>query len=164
MPILMHVHKYIPDRMFGFVIDKDGQEFFFHLGSFDSGAVWVSPDRCKGCPIALSCTWASFAPPPILGEEVDVFLDSNSVTQDKSQAPKALRVARRIGPPAMQGAVETFDPQRGYGFVKGEDGESYHLHSSEIIDNRIPRIGQKVMFFSGIRNGRPRACYVRVCP
>jgi len=56
-----------------------------------------------------------------------------------------------------------FDAQRGFGFVVGEDGVSYHLHTSEILDHKIPLKGQTVMFFPGVRQGRPRACHVKVC-
>lgn len=163
MPI-MRVLKYIPDRMFGFVVDDSGQEVFFHLGSFDPGSVWLTPSLCTSCHYSGSCLWASFPPPPILGEEVDVVLDTRPA-KDADKAPRAVKVARRVGPPTMTGVVDTFDPQRGYGFVKGEeDGVSYHLHSSEILDGRIPRPGQRVMFFAGLRTGKPRACHVKVCP
>jgi cold shock CspA family protein len=98
-----------------------------------------------------------------LGEEVEVTLEDFQVLTP-GKAPRAIKVIRHVGPPALFGKVETFDPQRGYGFVKGDDGLSYHLHSSEILDKRITRPGQGVMFFAGIRNDRPRACHVKVCP
>ena len=161
MPSQMRIHKYIPDRMFGFVVDDSGQEAFFHLGVFDPGSVWVTHPRCATCP--SKCPWSTFPPPPILGEEVDVILDPD---QDKEpgKAPKATRVTRRVGPPALFGTTHSFDRQRGYGFVTGEDGVSYHLHASEILDGRIPRPGQGVMFFAGVRQAKPRACHVKVCP
>jgi len=162
MPVQMRVTKYIPERMFGFVTDDLGREVFFHLGSFDPGAVWLAPSRCSSCS-QTGCPWAMSPPPPILGEEVDVQVYLTRMS-DETKAPRATRVTRLVGPPALSGKVETFDSQRGYGFVRGEDGMSYHLHSSEILDNRIPRPGQAVMFFAGTRNARPRACHVRVCP
>jgi len=163
MPVRMRVHKYIPERLFGFVIDDSGHEAFFHLGVFDPGAVWASHTHCETCP-HRGCPWSAMPPPPILGEEVDVEMDPHPTDKSSGRAPRAARVTRRVGPPVMTGIVETFDPQRGYGFIKGEDGSSYHLHASEILDGRIPRQGQGVMFFAGVRQDRPRACHVKVCP
>ena len=161
MPVLMTVHKYIPDRMFGFVIDLAGHEAFFHLGCFDPGAVWMAHNKCEVCPHS-GCSWISSPPPPILGEEVEVTVDPHLLLIP-GKAPRATKVTRLVGPPALFGTVDTFDSHRGYGFVRGEDGFSYHLHSSEILDGRIPRPGQGVMFFGGVRNVRPRACHVKVC-
>ena len=161
MPAIMQVHKYIPDRMFGFVIDPSGHEVFFHLGAFDPGRVWLAHSRCDRCPSA-GCPWTSSPPPPILGEDVEVTV--NLVDGFTGKAPRASRVARLVGPPAVFGRVETFDPQRGYGFIRGEDDQSYHLHASEILDGRIPLPNQGVMFFAGFRQSRPRACHVKVCP
>jgi cold shock CspA family protein len=158
----MRIHKYIPDRMFGFAIDASGKEVFFHLGGFDPGAVWITHPRCKVCRHLSNCGWIQSPPPPILGEDVEVLLDPNQ--EDSGKAPRASRIIRRVGPPVMYGTVETFDSQRGYGFVRGEEGEIFHLHASEILDKRIPVPGQTVMFFAGVRQSRPRACHVKVCP
>jgi len=164
--VIMRIHKYIPDRMFGFAVGvgvaDEGLEVFFHLGSFDSGTVWMRHPRCDDCPV-FKCPWPESPPPPILGEEVDVYYDDQEPT-DSGKVPRASKVIRRAGPPVIYGRVETFDSQRGYGFVTGEDGVSYHLHSSEILEGRIPRPGQNVMFFSGMRQSKPRACHVRICP
>jgi hypothetical protein len=33
-----------------------------------------------------------------------------------------------------------------------------------LLEGRIPRVGQIVMFYGGTRQGKPRACHVRICP
>lgn len=158
-PLRMKVHKYIPDRLFGFCVDGAGGQVFFHLASFHPGDAIVK--RCANCP-SSGCSWVDTPPPPILGEEVDVTLDESVPTQE-GRAPRAVRVERVAQPKALEGIVDMFDGHRGFGFVVGEDGVSYHLHTSEILDRKIPRKGQTVMFFPGTRQGRPRACHVKVC-
>jgi len=159
--LLMRVHKYIPDKLYGFAIDDRGQEIFFHLGVFDPGVTFGTPARCSSCP-DKSCSWTSAPPPPVLGEAVEVEVDLESSIGKK--APRADRVRRKHTPKAVHGEVETFDAVRGYGFVAGSDGVSYHLHKSEVLDGRLPTTNQAVSFFAGVRRGRPRACHVKVCP
>lgn len=156
--IIMQVHKYIPARLFGFAIADDGSQIFFHLGAFDPGKHSNNPP-CIGCP---DCTWGQMPPPPILGEKVEVQLDA-SIPASENRAPRALRVRRLATPVILSGVVETFDPYRGYGFIKGSDGNSYHLHKSEIVEGRLPFVGMKVKFYAGQRKDKPRACYVKVC-
>jgi cold shock CspA family protein len=96
-----------------------------------------------------------------LGEEVEVIAE-NATQIDK--APKASQVIRIQTPNPLVGIVELFDFHRGYGFAKGTDGQNYHLHKSEFLENKIPRIGQELVFFGGLRMGKPRACHVKICP
>jgi len=138
----MHVHKYIPHKMYGFAIDSSGEQTFFHLGSFHPGQFDLDPP-----------------PPPILGEPVEVELDREKAD---NKARRASRVQRVQQPTALAGRVESFDTERGYGFIEGHDSVSYHLHRSEILNNRVPLPGNKVRFFAGIRQGRPRACHVLI--
>ena len=156
----MRVAKYIPDRLYGFAADDGGQEVFFHLGSFNPGAPLEAPPRCNTCPNE-GCAWRRMPPPPILGERVKVTVDVDTAADSK--APRADRVERLDTPKALSGTVETFDPLRGYGFVAGSDGVSYHLHKSEVLEGRIPLANQIVLFYAGMRQGRPRACHVKVC-
>lgn len=158
-PLRMKVHKYIPDRLFGFCVGADGSQVFFHLATFHPGEAVIK--RCKNCS-TTGCSWVDAPPPPILGEEVEVTLDPESQVQE-SRAPRAARVERVAEPRLIGGVVDMFDGHRGFGFVLGDDGVSYHLHTSEILDKRIPRKGQTVMLFPGTRQGRPRACHVKVC-
>ena len=158
-PLRMRVHKYIPDRLFGFCVDDAGEQVFFHLATFRPGT--TTGKRCSKCT-QQGCTWVDAPPPPILGEEVDVTVDATNPPQT-GRAPRAVRVERVTTPVAVEGIVDMFDAHRGFGFVVGEDGVSYHLHTSEILDNRIPVKGQTVLFFGGTRQGRPRACHVKVC-
>lgn len=157
----MVVTKYIPDRLYGFVGDLEtSQQAFFHLGVFDPKHLWVPHKHCSRCPRG-GCSWSQTAPPPILGELVEVSgaLGSGS----PGQAPRASRVERLSTPIAVRGKVETFDSQRGYGFIAGEDGLVYHLHQSEMTEKRIPLSNQAVIFYAGTREKKPRACHVRIC-
>ena len=157
--IQMRVHKYIPDRLYGFAADEGGREVFFHLGAFDPGPR-LNPASCVSCPLA-GCAWSQTPPPPILGELVEVQVDLDQQPEDR--APRADKVRRLGEPDPHHGMVETFDALRGFGFVK--DGEvSYHLHKSEVVEGKIPLAGQKVSFYAGRRQDRPRACHVKVCP
>ena len=139
----MRVHKYIPNKLYGFAVDDEGQQVFFHLGSFKPGDFRIDPP-----------------PPPILGETVEVEVDDTCVIAGK--APKATSVVRSECPFLIEGVVETFDSHRGYGFVLGDDGKSYHLHKSEVLGGRVPLIQQKVRFYAGLRMGKPRACHVEI--
>lgn len=128
---------------------------FFHLRVFRPSGQWSRPSVCENC--ATVCQWSESEPPPILGEAVQVELDT------KSDRPRAAKVFRPEPPTPVSGEVETFDASRGYGFIRGEDERSYHLHRCEVTDGRMPLVGQKVMFFAGVRQGKPRACHVKIC-
>lgn len=160
----MQVVKYLPDKLFGFVEDSDSQRVFFHLRVFSSEAAPPDdPPRCAVCPFAPSCLWwDARTPPPIPGEPVRVTL-AESGDLEPGDAPPATQVVRLTTPVAHRGIVEVFDASRGFGFVKAEGGKSFHLHRSEILDGRLPIPTQQVMFYAGRREGRPRACHVKVC-
>ena len=159
-PRRLRVGKYIPDKLYGFAVAEDGSEVFFHLGVFQPGGPWTAPERCQQC--TKECAWPTTPPAPILDELVAVTVEEESPTRGKS--PRAARVERLQPPTPLVGEVESFDGGRGYGFVRGSDETVYHLHKSELLDSRIPRIGQQVMFYAGLRRDRPRACHVKVCP
>jgi cold shock CspA family protein len=155
----MRVVKYIPAKLYGFCQAEDGWEVFFHLAVFQPGPA-VEVARCMGCPGPPRCQLQTEPPPPILGEWVTV--ESEQGTPGE-KAPRASEVVRDHAPRMLTGVVESFDPQRRYGFVMGSDQVSYHLHESEITDGRMPLAGGQVVFFPGWREGRPRACHVKVC-
>lgn len=135
----MRVLKYLPKKMFGFVVDEFGQQVFFHLRAFKWGSLPTTP-------------------PPVIGEEVEVEYDPTSSSNGK--APKARSVTRLREPRASFGVVEDFNEQRGYGFIRTDDGRSHYLHRTEMTDGRLPMPGMEVTFFEGFRQGRTRACYV----
>lgn len=135
----MKVARYIPGRLYGFVTDEEGHQVFFHIRAFNWGSHKTHP-------------------PPIIGEEVEVEYDPGGPTNGK--APKARHVYRLNEPRASFGVIEDFNEQRGYGFIKTEDGRSHYLHRSEMTDGRLPMPGKEVTFFEGFRQGRTRACYV----
>jgi len=155
--------KYIPEKLYGFATDpRTDQQVFFHLGVFQPGVLNL-PGKPPPCPQSL-CTWPEIAPPPILGEPVRLSIaPSSEMTQQENQAPKATLVERLTSPTPLSGTVETFDASRGFGFILGSDGTTYHLHKSEVLDGRMPLPGRLTVFFPGIRQDKPRACHVRVC-
>lgn len=155
----MQVFRYYPDKLYGFVRDVNGDEFFFHLSAFKPGDK-VDDVRCVGCPGSPRCRVDDPPPQPILGEAVDVVGDP---TPTGRGAPRAESVTRLLTPRRRTGVVESFIPERRYGFVRGDDGQDYHLHGSEVLDGQLPLPGNRVVFYPGIRNARPRACYVKVC-
>jgi len=140
---MMRIHKYIPQKMYGFAIDDAGEQVFFHLGRFHPGEFETTP-------------------PPILGEPVDVELDLATASGERNKAPRADRVRRVSNPTQVEGIIETFDAERGYGFIVGEDNVTYHLHQSEVLNNRVPLPQQRARFYPGLRQNRPRACHVQV--
>jgi len=152
----MVVHKYIPSKLYGFAVDDAGLQVFFHLGVFSPGGFDADDQSDEDCQ-----DWQEAPPPPILGEEVEVEFDSD--LSEEGKAPRAIRVSRFCPPKVISGLIETFDSHRGYGFVIGSDGISYHLHKSEVLDGRVPLASQKVKFYAGIRQSRPRACHVKIC-
>lgn len=156
----MQVWKYIPDKLYGFAMGGDGKQVFFHMQSFEPGPVLDPQPGCESCP-EPACVWAEMPPPPVLGESVQVDVDLDA--PHTGNAPRASKVIRVTTPTVVQGTIESFDTHRGYGFIHGEDGQSYHLHRSEVVDNRIPLPGKTVVFYAGVRQGKPRACHVKVC-
>lgn len=137
----MQIVLYAPDKMYGFA-EGEGHKVFFHVECFVFGR-WSTLDQ---------------PPPPILGEEVVV---EHEGVGDTGKAPRASLVTRVNHPLLLRGEVDTFNAEKGWGFAKGCDGDSYFLHRSEVVDNKIPLPGQPVTFYRGFKNGRPRACYVR---
>jgi len=137
--VRLTVAKYFPDRLYGFLRQADGSEAFFHLGDFDVGAVGD--------------------PPPVIGEEVEAQIEPN---ESGNRAPKALKVSRLRLPALIQGKVESFSEKKGWGFALSDEGESYYLHRSEVLAGKLPTVGQRVRFYGGFKNGRPRACYVTI--
>lgn len=158
----MLICKYIPNSLYGFALDSTGQQVFFHLGTFNPNGVTETPATCKACH-KIGCTWGTNSPPPVLGESVWVELEETQQTT-AGQAPRAKSITRIEPPVVVEGIVDVFDANRGFGFVKGRDGKVYHLHRSEMVDGRLPQPGQKVVFYAGIRQGKPRACHAKVCP
>jgi len=158
----MLIQKYLPEKLYGFAVTPDeGRQAFFHLGAFDPGKDWPAHPRCATCP-RKGCSWPETPPPPILGEPVDVSVDFDAAPEGKS--PRASHVARVERPKLLVGKVDVFDGRRGYGFIVDESGASHYLHRSEVLEGKVPLPGQFMIFFSGTRQGRSRACHAKVCP
>lgn len=156
----MRVTKYLPEKLYGFCRGGVEAEVFFHLATFQPGADLLASAKCARCPGLPHCQESLTAPPPILGEEVQVTFEHDGTS---GKAPRATLVVREKPPVLMLGTVESFDAVRRYGFLLGTDQVSYHLHQSEITDGRLPLKGTQATFFPGVREGRPRACHVKVC-
>ena len=142
--------KYLPDRMFGFCEPVcpeplGAEKFYFHLSVFDSSIEPTQPPT-----------------PPILGEQVCVTLPEELPDLSPGKAPKALGVRRMNVPTSVTGRVTRFDPERGFGFIAGEDGQSYFLHRVEILHGKLPGRGQQVAFVAGESCGKARACHVEI--
>jgi cold shock CspA family protein len=131
---------YNPAQLYGFARSPEsGEQVFFRLEVFWAGDGDV---------------------PPLLGERVEVEYDPARSSGDKP--PPATRVERVDPPVLLYGTVDQFDSRKAWGFVKGDDKVSYHLHRSEVLDGRLPLRGARVSFYGGTRRDRPRACYVTV--
>ncbi len=154
----MLIHKYIPDRMYGFTIDDQGRQAFFHLGAFQPGPSPALHVRCAACSHD-ECSWIEAPPPPIHGERVEVTVNLEG---PQESSPRASRVVRMDPPLIETGVVDVFYSKRGFGFIKGEHS-SFFLHRSEMLDGKVPIQGQQVLFCVGTRDGKPRACYIKVC-
>ena len=153
----MRVLKYIPGRMFGFLSETGGPQVFFHLRAFRPGnATKPSPHLSPQLQ-----DWLSNAPPPIIGEEVEVTLENDPDHPENTRASRVDRVNPAV---ALAGKVETFDVTRGYGFIHGDDGRTYYLHRSEVVEGRIPIAKQRVMFYTAERKDKARACHIKICP
>ena len=157
----MRVCKYIPSKMYGFVRPEAGQDVFFHLKEFQPGAEPPPHVYCERCALE-ECSWVTTPPPPLLGEEVNVVLSPREAIPNK--APRASSVQRLVIPTPLKGVVDLFNVGEGWGFIEGDDGNAYHLHKSEVLENRIPLPGWTVMFYPGVRLDKPRACHIKVCP
>jgi cold shock CspA family protein len=136
---MMRVVLYLPDRLYGFCKSNEGGgQVFFHASVFHR----------------LHDT----EPPPILGEPVEVQVGALV----SGVAPRATEVRRSVVPIQAEGKVVSFDAAQGWGFVRDDRGQDLFLHRADILDGRLPIRGQRVRFYVGSKNDRPRACYVEV--
>lgn len=129
------VCRYMTERRYGFITpDGGGPNVFFHLSVFDSG---------------------KDSPPPIMGESVEFTLNDAE--------GKAGSVSRLTMPTHLTGTVISYDPVKGYGFVRTSQGQCY-LHKSEILGGGVPTVGSRMDFYvAEITPGKsPRACYAAV--
>ena len=46
----------------------------------------------------------------------------------------------------MKGEIIKWFDKKGYGFISGEDGNSYFLHIKQVSGGQIPEIGNRVKF------------------
>lgn len=98
-------------------------------------------------------------PPPIAGERVEVH--GIRTSSDPAKADKARQVVRLDPPMKVTGQVRSFDHRAGWGFAESSDGKRYFLHRSDMVQPWLPAAGDRVEFFAGVRNNRPRACYAQ---
>ena len=65
----------------------------------------------------------------------------------------------------MFGRIEGLKPERGFGFIDGEDGKKYFLHAYNLV-GRMPFsslvVGQQVEFDAGVRGDKLCAFRIEV--
>lgn len=64
----------------------------------------------------------------------------------------------------MSGKTKWFSPQKGYGFITGEDGNDYFVHYSGIVSEGFKTLAQDQSVTFEInegQNGRPQAVNVQ---
>ena len=95
-------------------------------------------------------------PPPITGEPVEV---------EDTKEGKARGIRRKSQPVVRHGVVESFDPQKGWGFIREfeSNGKRLFLHRSEMQQNWMPIKGTAVEYYEGQSRERPRACHIKKC-
>lgn len=128
------VRRYLPEKRYGFILSEAGDVEVFFHLSVFSGPTTV---------------------PPLTGEEVEYELEEGT---------RASTVVRCEAPLHLEGAVSSYDPVRGYGFITTDRG-GYYLHKSEVVGGGVPAVGSGVHFYTtgGSASGKkPRACYVTV--
>ena len=140
----MRVRKYIPEKMYGFAASKEGN-VFFHLSVFKTPLEDIN----------------IIPPPPVVGEEIDVVLDS-LLTQEMT--PRAKRIQRKQKLKRLEGVVEFFNAKKGFGKISTTGGDEYFLHRSEVRDGKLPLAGHEVFFFAieVEEQDKPRACHVEI--
>lgn len=137
----LRIAKFFPSKLYGFVALPTGEEAFFHAGGFSPGK-WEEPL-------------------PIPGEEVE--LTSEVEYRKGRSAPRISSLVRVQAPTLLRGIVESFNPEKGWGFALGEDQVSYYIHRSEFVETaKIPHPGGQVRFYAGFKNSKARACYIEV--
>jgi cold shock CspA family protein len=141
--VFMIVRKYLPTKNYGFLVDSDERQAFFHESCFERGR-------------------GDEGPPPVTDERVLVSVDFSN-TGDKN-VPRATRIRRIRDPYLLEGKVIAFNPDRGYGFIEGPQRISYYLHRSEIKGDESPEIGDTVRFYVGELKRGARASYVELNP
>lgn len=92
-------------------------------------------------------------PGPVLGEPVRV--EGNGAR---------FRVYRTQEPVREVGTVKSYDSTKGWGFVTYGDDKTAFLHASDFAFPWLPVISQRVEFYLGSNQGKPRACWSRPLP
>jgi cold shock CspA family protein len=87
-------------------------------------------------------------PLPLSGERVELCFLGDRISG----------VQRLELPICRTGRVKSFDSRKGWGFVE-DPSQIYFLHRSEMLLPWIPLIGDRVQFWAGERDGKPRALY-----
>lgn len=63
----------------------------------------------------------------------------------------------------MKGTVKMFDKEKGFGFIRAEDGKDYFFHYSALVmdDFKTAEKGENVEFEVEESTRGPRACQVK---
>ena len=134
------ISLYVQAKHYGFAVHS-GRSVYFQAGDF--------------------CRLTPGGPPPILGEEVEV---EGLGTRSGGNLPQARRVSRTVCPSLLLGRVQSFDPDKGWGFANlAESEQILFFHASDLLEPWVPSVGAQIKFYSGHKPGhnRARACWVR---
>ncbi len=131
------VTDFVQEKHFGFCGDLDSPEVkvFFHARDF----IRLKPGETG----------------PILGETVIV---DKIEYQTKGFCAKIVK--RKISPTTITGSIVSYSPQKGWGFILGNDRQEYYFHKKELLGSWVPLPGISVEFSGGNIKGKPRACWV----
>lgn len=133
------ISEFIPEKHFGFCCCDDPTatevKAFFHARDF----IRIAPGEVG----------------PILGEQVLV-----SEVQNQDKGPCARRVQRITSPTLQRGTVISYNPNKMWGFLCGENKKEFYFHKREIIGSWVPLPGSPVIFYDGNVSGKGRACWV----
>jgi cold shock CspA family protein len=141
------VKNFGPDKGFGFILNPagEGMDIFVHIKACTDGMV---PQQ--GDVVRFDVEESKTKPGQMVAANVS---GGTGMPKDKSDRT----------PGSMWGAVKNFNPEKGFGFIIGPDGNDIFLHLNAMIDGTIPQAGDNLQYDlepSKSRPGQMQACKV----
>ena len=112
---------------FGFITMADGSDIFVHIKSCTDGGVPKQGD-------VLSFTMEPSQSKP--GQMAAANVTGGTGVDGKNAPPTG----------SMQGTVKSFNPEKGFGFITGADGNDVFIHRSGCVDGSTPQAGDTMTF------------------